>query len=340
MNTKIGKILFALAMISLVPATAIADLDDGLVAFYPFNGNANDESGNGHHGFIVGSTIELTTDRYGESESAYWFDTFGDGNWMQIPHSPDFDMNPSMSYTAWINLEYHRDDENRTIISKYSAGAEHKCLGINKDVSPRHANLFLYPVFHPDFSPQYQGPKTAEEVPLNEWVHIATTYDGSVGKIYVDGELSGECNRSGNPGDANAFYRVGRSWNGKIDDLRIYNRALSGEEIEELYHDGQLFLVRPVNGEELPSVPVFAWDSEVHTIYGLYVYLPIMGSYYPIPSPLPIWTVDQGLDFALFASTWTSVDIGVWTPWFVVGVNTLTGDFDLAGPWWFRKVNP
>ncbi|MEI6260974.1 MAG: hypothetical protein WCR46_13855 [Deltaproteobacteria bacterium] len=51
-----------------------AGLSDGLVACYPFNGNANDESGNGHHGTVIGGAV-LTTDRFGNANSAYSFDS-------------------------------------------------------------------------------------------------------------------------------------------------------------------------------------------------------------------------------------------------------------------------
>ena len=64
----------ALAGILLVPLAVlgqVSDLDRGLVAYYPFNGNANDESGNGHDGTVNGVT--LGEDRFGRSDSAYVF---------------------------------------------------------------------------------------------------------------------------------------------------------------------------------------------------------------------------------------------------------------------------
>jgi hypothetical protein len=55
----------------LVAPPTLAGLNDGLVAYYPFNGNANDESGNGNHGTVHGAT--LTADRFGNANSAYKF---------------------------------------------------------------------------------------------------------------------------------------------------------------------------------------------------------------------------------------------------------------------------
>ena len=65
--------MFVIFVISFVfLAQASADLNDGLIAYYPFNGNANDESGNGNDGTVNGAT--LTNDRFGNEDSAYSFD--------------------------------------------------------------------------------------------------------------------------------------------------------------------------------------------------------------------------------------------------------------------------
>ncbi|MBU4445745.1 hypothetical protein KJ656_11790, partial [bacterium] len=57
----------------------------GIVAYYPFNGNANDESGNDNHGTVNSAT--LTTDRFGNENSAYYFD--GEDDYIRIQHSPE-----------------------------------------------------------------------------------------------------------------------------------------------------------------------------------------------------------------------------------------------------------
>ena len=65
------SILFVIAVLVFTNGIASADLNDGLVAYYPFNGNANDESGNGYNGTVYGAT--LTYDRFGNPNSAYSF---------------------------------------------------------------------------------------------------------------------------------------------------------------------------------------------------------------------------------------------------------------------------
>jgi len=74
------------------------DTDRGLVAYYPFNGNANDESGNGHDGTVNGPV--LTTDRLGNADSAYRFD--GSDDYIQIADSPLLDISQEFTIQAWI----------------------------------------------------------------------------------------------------------------------------------------------------------------------------------------------------------------------------------------------
>src|SRR5687767_3937440 len=85
------------ALICLCPVVAAEA--QGLVAHYPFSGNANDESGNGHHGVVTGAT--LIADRFGQARSAYLFDG---KDFITVPHSPEFSFRPDQEFTiaAWV----------------------------------------------------------------------------------------------------------------------------------------------------------------------------------------------------------------------------------------------
>ena len=75
-----------------------ADLNDGLVAYYPFNGNANDESGNGNDGSVNGAT--LTEDRFDNENSAYSFD--GVNDYIVVNDSDDLDNTNKLTISTWI----------------------------------------------------------------------------------------------------------------------------------------------------------------------------------------------------------------------------------------------
>ena len=72
----LGVGIITLSAIFMNSNTALADLNEGLVAYYPFNGNANDESGNDNHGTVYGAA--LTYDRFDNTNSAYKFDGIND----------------------------------------------------------------------------------------------------------------------------------------------------------------------------------------------------------------------------------------------------------------------
>ena len=89
--------------------TTAPTLTDGLVAYYPFNGDTNDKSGNGNHGKVHGAT--LAENRFGEENSAYFFD--GTDDLIQID---DFSLSyDSLSISVWILLNYHTPKDPQII---------------------------------------------------------------------------------------------------------------------------------------------------------------------------------------------------------------------------------
>jgi len=80
---------------------AQVNLDSMLVAYYPFNGNAVDESGNGNHGAIYGA--DLTEDRFGNENAAFWFD--GISSFIEIPDSESLDIVSEIAITGWIKKD-------------------------------------------------------------------------------------------------------------------------------------------------------------------------------------------------------------------------------------------
>jgi len=95
-------LLVLLVTIVLSSVCAYAGINDGLVAYYPFNGNVNDESGNGNNGIVYGAT--LTNDRLGNPNSAYSFDGIND--YISVPDSYSLrSPTEAVSISAWIYLK-------------------------------------------------------------------------------------------------------------------------------------------------------------------------------------------------------------------------------------------
>lgn len=216
-----------------------ADLTDGLVAHYPFNGNANDESGNGNHGTVYGAT--LTTDRFGNENSAYEFDGIGD--YINV-NNTSLSIRGNISICFWArNLDFaFADSQPNYIVSKgwyWSEPWQDYGFGLNTNIK-----------YYFKISINNIGYVVRTGQVLDNNFHFLTgiyDYDNFILKIYLDGEfVEGVLieNVTDMIDNTNSEFIIGdwnsdSEWhffNGTIDDIRIYDRVLSESEIEELYH--------------------------------------------------------------------------------------------------------
>ena len=217
-------------------------LNDGLVAYYPFNGNANDESGNGNNGTIIGAT--LTNDRLGNIERAYSFDGYSTIN---VEHSNSLLVNNEMTICVWFIPGVMGNTINYMLQKGDGGGCENTGYYCAVDYGfgtvPNGVKGLGYG--------QYNScAGVGSDTPLVYGWHMMTMVyqPGGENKIYFDGKLTNgnfsycpTCliNNSFTPLIIGGFYGAGnisnpKNWNGKLDDIRIYNRALTQEEISYL----------------------------------------------------------------------------------------------------------
>jgi hypothetical protein len=212
---------------------------NGLVGWWPFNGNANDESGNGNNGTVNGAT--LTTDRFGVANKAYSFD--GVNDFIEVVHSPSLSLSTGVSFTFWMfsydySLGTTGPNTERVPIGKQrqslSSGlcfetvdAIGTCCGAQFDIRDASGAV------------QYEH---AISIPTNSWVHISGTYDGTILKLYQNGLLLGTGNGPMNLSTIiqSLFFgkegALGRYFKGNLDDIGMWNRALTQQEITNLYN--------------------------------------------------------------------------------------------------------
>jgi hypothetical protein len=213
--------------------------DPSLVAYYPFNGNADDESGNGNNGTVYGAI--LTEDRFGNPNSAFAFNNNPDPwyleaqDYISIPDSPTLRPSNDMTVAVWSKTSY---SAGRVMIAKRYGPTYLKsyCLWYNVGTL-----WFTYGASSDSGIINYSPIPT-----LGEWHHLAGVWDGSHVRLYIDGiEVNNQdytvLNQYDNHplliganGDENNIPDGG--WNGQIDEVRIYNRALSATEIAALYN--------------------------------------------------------------------------------------------------------
>ena len=214
-----------------------SNIDSGLVAYYPFNGNVNDESGNENHGTNYGAAS--TYDRFGNNNSACRFD--GINNRIQIPN------NVISGHTLTTILWAKTDDKTYGLISGANASNDNEYLLY---VQESHGSkLEIY--YHDDKGASGNGfYSTNITTNDNLWHMITVVTELAETKVYIDGILAEVCDYGSNTSfnieglwlgaeqDAvNGGWKTSQQFNGIFDDIRIYNRALNEEEINLLYDE-------------------------------------------------------------------------------------------------------
>lgn len=218
---------------------------NGLIAYYPFNGNANDESGNNHNGIVNGAT--LTADRFGNLNSSYNFT--GTTNEITLNNSQTL-INGSFSVSAWCTIEtLSPSNYDAVIIGQYNGQVanERKWLfGYRSISTQRGISYYLC---------DNSGNASSNSSTLNwvaqasTWYHITWVFtSGNSIKTYVNGVLHSEVSTTlsnFNNTANNVLTKIGNGididtpaklpWSGKIDDVGIWNRALTLNEITNLF---------------------------------------------------------------------------------------------------------
>ncbi|MBT3213773.1 MAG: LamG domain-containing protein [Deltaproteobacteria bacterium] len=192
-------------------------MDPSLEAFYPFNGNAEDITSNGRDLTVTGDT-SLTFGKDNSSNSAYYFD--GNGDYLEyVTNIPSFD-----NYTISLWAKPASSGTYEAMFSSY----DNSNNGFQIDLNGNN--------FH--IRKSSGGNIVLSTAQLEVWTFIAFTYDGTNSIGYINSVSDNES--SGGTTEFNRF-RIGRNrdgstyFSGAIDELRIYNRALTASEIASLY---------------------------------------------------------------------------------------------------------
>jgi len=225
--------VLAILFLCGLSSIAAADLNDGLVAFYPFNGNADDESGNGRDGIVHGAT--LTSDQDGVEASAYEFDGITD--YMSFPQAlPDM---TEMTFWIWLYVPSGQSGLFNVFVDADGEGLAgvkftyHGNDGVYLESWKSGCRLKVYP-------------SVGQQI-TDRWVNIAWVMTGEYSLVYVDGREAVKVKVGGsNVGGHKMFLAhqyVGEmpfanAMKGKIASVRFYDRELSEAEILALYNAG------------------------------------------------------------------------------------------------------
>jgi hypothetical protein len=211
---------------------------NGLVGWWPFNGNTTDESSNTNDGNVNGAT--LTNDRFGNNNAAYSFN--GSNNYISMPTMNNIPMgNSARTLSVWMNPSSLSNQWTLTAIGYGSPSTNNAFMvGLGNNI-----------IAVQGWVSDYSSPLIYT---VGQWLHAVCTYDGTNIQIYVDGVLIGTGTNSlwntngtefyfgARPSQGNSFFP------GQLDDIGIWNRVLTQQEITALYNGCQLSVnTQPTN---------------------------------------------------------------------------------------------
>ncbi len=235
----IAIIGFANATMAQVPSYVPTN---GLVGFWPFNGNANDVSGNGNNGLVNGAT--LVNDRFGQPNKAYTFD--GVSNYIDVPSSSSISNYPNgQTISFWFKITtFPNDGKEHYIISKTSSNGQANSYFQIFLSNYTSVNTFNYR-YGVSANQSSQGSNIPfAQIQLNAWNNLCFTTDLTTTKTYLNGVLFMTYNQYSSIGSNSSNLSFGKPWssnatysyfNGQMDEIGVWNRALTAQEITNLY---------------------------------------------------------------------------------------------------------
>ena len=239
-----------------------------LVAYYRFDegggSTLNDYSGKGNHGVIVNNPMWVN----GKFGKALSFN--GANQYVNLGGGTSLKMNLPATFSYWINLPSNIDGNWRIPVASTSwGGSPGYCLMINS------RNQFIMTVNGSETT----SPRTSWGITTGEWHMITHTVEATTSKLYIDGELKQTFtgNWTLSPGNSTTWlgYSPSGSYSyfwGVMDEVAIYNKALSGTEVEQLFRTSfssaggdvvRYYFVAVENNESSPALSGWSHRSEI-----------------------------------------------------------------------------
>ena len=239
MRHSTRTLLIVLGLFAAVTSLAIAALPAGIVSWWPLDGNANDVQ-NGNPGVVVGAgTFE-------PGKVGLGFRSGGQGSLVEVADAPNLDLT-TFTIAAWVRVDalnffnmpivWKGNNGGQDVTSPYSL----VITGTNSGPGGPGATFVLL-----SDGANTQELASSSLLPLGTFTHIAATADGTNLRIYVDGQLDSEVAQNVTALVNNSFpLQIGGMsdaihaayFNGIVDEVQIYNRALTASEIESIAAD-------------------------------------------------------------------------------------------------------
>lgn len=229
------KTILTSALAMCLAVHSIAQIPtNNLAAYYPFSGNSNDATGNGHNGTNFGAI--LTQDRFGNANSAYHFN--GTNAYIEIPNNPTINFTDSLSISLWFEMDVATPGSTRLL---------DKGIGNTNSGYLITAHTTGYSFIGGSIGTLPGQGASHKTLQLNQWYHVVMIFKNNNVALYLNGQFDTSFVGT-SPIQANTNnLRIAASnplstfFQGTIDDIRIYNSALSYGNVLALYNESLCF---------------------------------------------------------------------------------------------------
>jgi hypothetical protein len=209
-----------------------------LIAYWPFDGDVNDYSGNAHNG--TPNNLTSVYDRLGNPGGAYHFD--GYSSFVNVPDASPLRLyNTNFTLNAWIKLDAYNSSYGTVIFSKRNGGINNGYLwSVTGNLSPVNGELSFNP--GGGLTPVYG----VAIIDTTQWHMVTSVYNVSTSQFtnYIDGTLDNVTNSISNPsGFTTADFNIGYDnisgmyyFSGAMDEVKIYGRAITPYAVKAIYN--------------------------------------------------------------------------------------------------------
>ena len=267
--------LSTLTLCIILAGPAPADIATGLVGYWPLDGDAVDASGNGHDGTINGN-VTIVADRHGNPDAAMSFPG-STSSYIDLGQPPALLIKGAMTVAVWVRAD--RLDQTGRIIAKQGPSSG-RSWGLNLETAGfARFDIGVNPTerVRVDSEPLSFGP--------DEWFHLAGVFrPGEAGELYINSEMvkseptavTTQWIENDLPINIGRRPSPGTPWYGDIDEARMYARALSPDDVKELYAyipspRLNAWTPQPADGTVGVTIALFQWKpgatALLHDVY-------------------------------------------------------------------------
>lgn len=259
MKTNIGACILFCFFVSLSFSVSAQYPSQGLIAHYRMDGNANDNSGNNLHGTASGNIAGMT-DRHGVANGALYFD--GTDDYIRVTRHALLEPNV-VTVCAWVKPEVTPTYHYNTIITKrmHHADDPYNSYMLDAGGTATQNKYFFSASNGTAFGSQHELDGTYDWTASTDWDFVVGVFDGQEMKLYINGTLNASFAYTGNLGYTSYDLFIGTPsfplqflYKGGMDDVAIFDRALSATEIANIY-------------EQVTSVKAPVGETPVTTLY-------------------------------------------------------------------------